>query len=178
MIHNLWPTKVVIETLPLEECMIILNSHVSNSTKDWEDIVEKRFENLLLDIVNSYYGGKHEICEGWIRTLSTKDHNDFELHSDSHYGGQLVAVFQISGDDESGGELVLYDPSWNNPQWVSDTKNRNSNTFTVPFTSATGSAVTGLTGPKVSKYVNYTAYARTVATPQEFWTVSLSLEEV
>lgn len=133
MIHNLWPTKVVIETLPLEECMIILNSHVSNNTKDWEDIVEKRFENLLLDIVNSYYGGKHEICEGWIRTLSTKDHNDFELHSDSHYGGQLVAVLQISGDEDSGGELVLYDPSWNNPQWVSDTKNRNSNTFTVPF---------------------------------------------
>jgi hypothetical protein len=133
MIHNLWPTKVVIETLPLEECMLILNSHVSNSTKDWEDIVEKRFENLLLDIVNSYYGGKHEICEGWIRTLSTKEHNDFELHSDSHYGGQLVAVFQVSGDEDSGGELVLYDPSWNNPQWVSDTKNRNSNTFTVPF---------------------------------------------
>lgn len=133
MIHNLWPTKVVIESLPLEECMIILNSHVSNDTKDWENIVEKRFESLLLDIVNSYYGGKHEICEGWIRTLSTKDHNDFELHSDSHYGGQLVAVFQISGDEDCGGELVLYDPSWNNPQWVSDTTNRNSNTFTVPF---------------------------------------------
>jgi hypothetical protein len=53
-----------------------------------------------------------------------------------------------------------------------------TNTFTVPFTSATGSAVTGLTGVKASKSVNYTASARTVATPQEFWTVSLSLEEV
>lgn len=53
-----------------------------------------------------------------------------------------------------------------------------TDTFTVPFTSATGSAVTGLTGVKVNKYVNYTASARTVATPQEFWTVSLSLEEV
>jgi hypothetical protein len=53
-----------------------------------------------------------------------------------------------------------------------------TNTFTVPFTSATGSAVTGLTGVKVSKSVNYTASARKVATPQEFWTVSLSLEEV
>ena len=113
--------------------MIILNSHISNNTKNWEDILEKRFENLLLDIVNSYYGGKHEICEGWIRTLSTKDHNDFELHSDSHYGGQLVAVFQICGDEDCGGELVLYDPSWSNPQWVSDTKNKNCNTFIVPF---------------------------------------------
>jgi hypothetical protein len=53
-----------------------------------------------------------------------------------------------------------------------------TNTFTVPFTSATGSAVTGLSGVIVSKSVNYTAYAKTVALPQEFWTVSLSLEEV
>jgi hypothetical protein len=53
-------------------------------------------------------------------------------------------------------------------------------TFTVPFSSAAGAAVTGLTGTMVSKQVNYTAslYAKTVATPQEFWTVSLSLEEV
>jgi hypothetical protein len=133
MVHNLWPTKVVIESLPLEECMIILNSHVSNNTKNWEEIVEKRFESLLLDIVNSYYGGKYEICEGWIRTLSIKEHNDFELHSDSHYGGQLVAVFQISGDNGFGGDLILYDPSWNNPQWLSDTKNKNSNTYVIPF---------------------------------------------
>jgi hypothetical protein len=53
-----------------------------------------------------------------------------------------------------------------------------TNTFTVPFTSAAGSAVTGLSGVIVSKNVNYTAYAKTVALPQEFWTVSLSLEEV
>ena len=51
-------------------------------------------------------------------------------------------------------------------------------TFTVPFTSAAGSLVTGLSGVTVSKYVNYTASAQTVAVPQEFWTVSLSLEEV
>jgi hypothetical protein len=53
-----------------------------------------------------------------------------------------------------------------------------TNTFTVPFTSATGSAVTGLTGVKVSKQVNYTASANTTSAPQEFWSVSLSLEEV
>jgi hypothetical protein len=52
------------------------------------------------------------------------------------------------------------------------------NNFTVPFTSATGSIAVGFTEAKVSKIVNYNAYARTVATPQEFWTVSLSLEEV
>lgn len=133
MIHNLWPTKVVIESLPLEECMFIFNSHISNNTKDWKQLIEKRFESLLLNMISSYYGGIYEICEGWIRTLSSKEHNDFELHSDSHHGGQLVAIFQIAGDEKCGGELVLYDPSWNNPQWVSDTKNKNSNTFVVPF---------------------------------------------
>ena len=51
-------------------------------------------------------------------------------------------------------------------------------TFTVPFTSAAGYPVTGLSAVTVSKHVNYTAYAKTVALPQEFWTVSLSLEEV
>jgi hypothetical protein len=53
-----------------------------------------------------------------------------------------------------------------------------TNTFTVPFTSAAGSAVTSLTGVKASKRVNYTASANTTSTPQEFWSVSLSLEEV
>jgi len=53
-----------------------------------------------------------------------------------------------------------------------------TDTITVPFTSAAGSSVTGLSGATVSKYVNYTASAQTVAVPQEFWTVSLSLEEV
>jgi hypothetical protein len=53
-----------------------------------------------------------------------------------------------------------------------------TNTFTVPFTSAAGSAVTSLTGVKASKSVNYTASANTTSTPQEFWSVSLSLEEV
>ena len=52
------------------------------------------------------------------------------------------------------------------------------NNFTVPLTSATGSIAVGFTGAKVSKIVNYNASARTVATPQEFWMVSLSLEEV
>lgn len=51
-------------------------------------------------------------------------------------------------------------------------------TITVPFTSAAGYPVTGLSAVTVSKHVNYTAYAKTVALPQEFWTVSLSLEEV
>lgn len=53
-----------------------------------------------------------------------------------------------------------------------------TNTFTVPFLSATGSPVTGLTGVKASKQVSYTAYANTTSTPQEFWSISLSLEEI
>jgi hypothetical protein len=51
-------------------------------------------------------------------------------------------------------------------------------TFTVPFTSATGSKVTVLSNVKASKQVNYTASASTTSKPQEFWSVSLSLEEV
>ena len=53
-----------------------------------------------------------------------------------------------------------------------------TNTFTVPFASASGSAVTSLTGVKASKKVNYTASANTTSTPQEFWSVSLALEQI
>ena len=53
------------------------------------------------------------------------------------------------------------------------------NTFTVPFTSASGLAVSELSGVTVGKSVNYRAKANTIsAAPQEFWTVSLSLEQV
>lgn len=52
------------------------------------------------------------------------------------------------------------------------------NTFTVPFAQATGSSVSGLSGVTVSKYVEYNAYGVAIATPQEFWSLSLSLEEI
>ena len=131
--YNLWPTKLVVESIPLEECFLILNTHASSGDNDWEQILEKRFEQVILNLASKSFDGSYEICEGWIRTISTDTHNDFELHCDSHYGGHLVAVLQVSGDEDVGGELVAYDPSWSNPQWVSDTKNSNSNTFAVPF---------------------------------------------
>jgi hypothetical protein len=131
--HNLWPTKVVIESVDIEKCLNVLNSYFLNSDKDWENVLDKTFQQVILDIANVAFDGKFEICEGWIRTISTSTHNDFDIHSDSHYGGHLVAVLQVSGDENCGGELVVYDPSWNNPQWVSDTNNINSNTFTIPF---------------------------------------------
>ena len=131
--HNLWPTKVIIESVSIEECLLILNSYVLDGDKDWGNVLEKRFEQVILNIANDAFGSKFEICEGWIRTISTSTHNDFDIHSDSHYGGHLVAILQVSGDENNGGELVIYDPSWSNPQWVSDTKNSNSNSFTIQF---------------------------------------------
>lgn len=53
------------------------------------------------------------------------------------------------------------------------------NTFTVPLTNATGAAVTGLSGVKVNKSINYKATAiSTTPTPQELWNLSITLEEV
>ena len=108
--HNLWPTKVIIESVSIEECLLILNSYVLDGDKDWGNVLEKRFEQVILNIANDAFGSKFEICEGWIRTISTSTHNDFDIHSDSHYGGHLVAILQVSGDENNGGELVIYDP--------------------------------------------------------------------
>ena len=50
--------------------------------------------------------------------------------------------------------------------------------FTVPFTGATGSAITGLSSAKVTKQASYLASVSTKVIPQEFWNVSITMEEV
>lgn len=132
-LYDLWPTRVVNVDVPLELCTKIYSQHVSIQSKDYEQVLDDNDKRLLLEYVNRYYLAEYDICDGWIRTLTSKGHNNFELHCDSHYGNQLVGVLQLFGDEDNGGDIKLYDPAWRNPQWMSDTKNKNSNSFIVPF---------------------------------------------
>lgn len=125
---SLWPTIVTSSDIPLDICLKIYDRHITSGSKDWEDVITPEEANIIFSEFSEY-----EICDGWIRTLTTKSNNNFELHCDSHYGNQLVAVLQLFGEEEQGGELVLYDPSWKNPQWMSDTINSNSNKFQFQF---------------------------------------------
>jgi hypothetical protein len=126
---NLFPTKVVFNNLLQDTVLELVNKYTTSNSKDWEELIEDN--SIVIDLVEKYYEGKYEICEGWIRSGYTS----FDIHCDSHYGNQLVCVVQLYGDEGKGGDLVLYDPSWSNPQWVSDSKNSDSNTYVIPFKS-------------------------------------------
>ena len=130
---DLWPTRVAYGTIDFDLVMAVYNKYAEIDSKDWEEVCTEDLKNAVLKEVHGEYPGTYEIVDGWIRKTTTKDHNDFGIHCDNHYGNQLVAVLQVMGDEDCGGDLVLYDPSWSNPQWVSDTKNVDCNTFIVPF---------------------------------------------
>ena len=125
---ELWPTKVISYDVPINICLQIHQRHITLGSKDWEKVITKQEIDEVFSCLPEY-----EICDGWIRTLTTKSNNNFELHCDNHYGNQLVAVLQLFGEEDKGGELVLYDPSWKNPQWMSDTINPNSNKHMIQF---------------------------------------------
>ena len=127
MILNLFPTKVVIEQLSEDRVLELATTFAETDNKDWANLDIPL--NDVLDIASRTYGGSFEVVEGWVRS----GYNNFDIHCDNHYGNQLVCVVQLYGEEGSGGDLVLYDPAWRNPQYVSDTVNPNTVDHTVNF---------------------------------------------
>lgn len=127
MIEHIFPTKILIEHLPQSYVLELATLFSENGDKDWEAILTDH--SIIIDMIEKWFAGKYEIVDGWVRV----GYNSFDIHCDSHYGNQYVCVVQLYGQEGSGGDLVLYDPSWRNPQWVSDNKQLDVNTYTVPF---------------------------------------------
>jgi hypothetical protein len=127
MLKEIFPTKLVIENLSEDDVLTLTAKFAENGDKDWELVLSDH--KIITDKVEKWLTGKYEIIEGWVRS----GYSSFDIHCDNHYGNQLVCVVQLYGEEEVGGDLVLYDPSWRNPQWVSDTKQQDANTMTVPF---------------------------------------------
>jgi hypothetical protein len=127
MLKEIFPTKLVIENLSEDDVLTLTTKFAENGDKDWELVLSDH--KIITDKVEKWLTGKYEIIEGWVRS----GYSSFDIHCDNHYGNQLVCVVQLYGEEEVGGDLVLYDPSWRNPQWVSDTKQQDANTMTVPF---------------------------------------------
>lgn len=130
---ELFPTVITVDYLDNEVLSEIITSHALSGSKDWEACMSRATITQLEQLFSGWVGGSCTIVEGWVRTLGTNGHNDFELHCDSHYGNQYVAVVQMKGEEGKGGDLVLYDPAWRNPQFVSDTVNPNAYVYTIPF---------------------------------------------
>ena len=127
MMLELFPTRVLIDLLPEDRVLELVTKFAQSGAKDWE-LLETPF-NDILNSISKAYNGSYEICDGWIRN----GYNSFDIHCDNHYGNQLVCVVQLYGEENCGGDLVLYDPSWRNPQFVSDGVNKNTNDYVVPF---------------------------------------------
>ena len=127
MMLELFPTKVVLEQLSQNEVLSLASRFAEYGDKDWENIVYDK--EIITSKVEKWLVGKYEIVDGWVRSGYTS----FDIHCDSHYGNQLVCVVQLYGNEGVGGDLVLFDPSWRNPQWMSDKKQKDVNTYTIPF---------------------------------------------
>ena len=153
---NLWPTKVVIDQFEESDTMEIFNNYLIGNDSDWDTLIPENLQQKLLNVIEDNYSGKYEIIDGWIRKLETDSHNEFELHSDSHYGGHLISVIQLMGDENSGGNLIIYDPAWRNPQFMSDKKTEMSNRFEIPFNPTTVIIFPSNVWHKVSEYTGKT----------------------
>jgi hypothetical protein len=70
------------------------------------------------DLIKEYMRelGNVSIDDVWIRTAEQVAHNNFEIHCDSHKGTDYIGVLWLTGEEGCGGDIVLYDPAWRNPQ--------------------------------------------------------------
>lgn len=128
MMLNLFPTPVLIDYLNEEQVLELASSFATYGEKDWEMILSD--PSIITDKIEKHFVGKYEICDGWVRS----GYSSFDIHCDSHYGNQFVCVVQLYGEEGVGGDLVLYDPAWRNPQYMSDClSNPNTVDYTVKF---------------------------------------------
>jgi hypothetical protein len=127
MIKDIFPTRIIVDELSENQVFHFASRFAEHGEKDWELVVDQ--PTIITDLINKWCDGEYEIVDGWIRS----GYSSFDLHCDSHYGNQLVCVVQLYGEEGCGGDLVLYDPSWRNPQWTSDYKQKDVNTETIKF---------------------------------------------
>lgn len=130
---DLWPTTIAVEQFPIDFCLETVSNFAINNDKEWDKVLSESQIKMILTAVSQNFDSHYEIVDGWVRTVPPNGNNDFEIHSDSHYGGELVAVLFVAGDQGVGGNLILFDPSWKNPQRVSDSVNPNVNKYVHSF---------------------------------------------
>lgn len=134
-IEHLWPTKLGIYDLH-DDLRCDLAARLMASSTDALEFIEQNpdINELICRVLMDYSLQNFEVkvVEAWTRTLGGGS-NHLGLHADSHYGGTHVAVLWLTGDFGQGGDLVLYDPAWRNPQRPVDGKQASANTRTVKF---------------------------------------------
>lgn len=123
---NLWPTTVYQIDVDKMYCEHVFLEIVNNTALDItpEEMVTLGSYDILLDLLAPV--GNVTIVDAWIR-YSNSSTDDFEIHCDSHKGSDYIGVLWLTGDDQSGGDLTIYDPSWRNPQHLRREENQTYN---------------------------------------------------
>lgn len=116
IIQKLWPTTVYRFTFDQNICNMLHASIISYSAQDIppEDMNKQGLFNIIADAIKVL--GTVDIADVWIRETVVSSNNNFEIHSDSHKGTDLIGILWLTGNENCGGDIVLYDPAWRNPQ--------------------------------------------------------------
>lgn len=113
---ELWPTTIYQAYIDHADCELLRAVIAANTALDKppEDMISDGTFSLISDCLSSV--GNVTIVDAWIRTVELNCKNDFEIHCDSHKGTDYIGVLWLTGEEDMGGDLVLYDPAWRNPQ--------------------------------------------------------------
>lgn len=124
---DLWPTTVYQFELDKSYCKFLKTVIATNSAMELppEDMIPSGVFDAVVDCISTV--GHATIVDAWVRTAEIDVPNNFEIHCDSHKGTDYIGVLWLTGDNDMGGDLVLYDPAWRNPQRLRHDDNQTCN---------------------------------------------------
>lgn len=99
------------------------------------------------------------IASSWISKFDP-DSTGMNIHTDEDHGGTVSAVVWFEGEEDQGGDLVLWDPRWENPKLWGGVKGDGKYTVkfkpgtVVMFPSSVWHGVTAYTGTAPRRAVN------------------------
>lgn len=114
--NSLWPTDVYQLSISKDDCDY-LNAAIASYTAQGIPPEDMNKDNAF-DIISKSISqlGRITITDVWIRTAANAVNNNFEIHCDSHKGTDYIGVLWLTGQENHGGDVTLYDPAWRNPQ--------------------------------------------------------------
>ena len=124
---ELWPTTVYQFDIGFENCEFLKAVIASNAALEIppEDMITSGAFDMINERINTI--GPATIVDAWVRTADSDGNNSFEVHCDSHKGTDHIGVLWVSGEEGMGGDLVMYDPAWRNPQRLHNEGNQTYN---------------------------------------------------
>jgi hypothetical protein len=115
------------------------------------------------------------VASSWVSAFDPQS-TGMNIHTDEDHGGTISAVIWFEGEENQGGDLVLWDPRWENPKLWGGVKGDGKHTIkfkpgtVVMFPSSVWHGVTAYTGTTQRRSVNLVLTFRNVK--------QLALEEV